>query len=123
MLTLQLKPPTQHHWPINELARFVAWTAVLCSGAQLSCMLMRPIDDATSAVDARTEEAIHNSLREVVEGRTTLLIAHRLSTLRLADRVAVLADGRVIEQGSHDELMKLGGRYARLFELQARAYR
>jgi ATP-binding cassette subfamily B protein len=72
------------------------------------------LDDATSAVDARTEEAIHNSLREVLDGRTTLLIAHRLSTLRLADRVAVLADGRVVEQGSHDELLATSATYRAL---------
>ena len=72
------------------------------------------LDDATSAVDARTEEAIHDALREVLDGRTTLLIAHRLSTLRLADRVAVLADGRVVEQGSHDELLATSSAYRSL---------
>jgi ATP-binding cassette, subfamily B, bacterial len=72
------------------------------------------LDDATSAVDARTEESIHNSLREVLDGRTTLLIAHRLSTLRLADRVAVLADGRVVEQGSHNELLATSSNYRAL---------
>ena len=62
------------------------------------------LDDATSAIDARTEEAIHDGLREVLAGRTTLLIAHRVSTLHLADRVVVLDGGRVVEQGSHAEL-------------------
>jgi ATP-binding cassette subfamily B protein len=62
------------------------------------------LDDATSAVDARTEEAIHDGLREVLPGRTTLLVAHRLSTLHLADRVVVLDAGRVIDSGTHEEL-------------------
>ncbi|MDQ6783348.1 MAG: ABC transporter ATP-binding protein/permease [Actinomycetota bacterium] len=62
------------------------------------------LDDATSAVDARVEEEIHGTLRQVMRGRTTLLVAHRRSTLRLADRVAVVAGGRVIDQGSHEEL-------------------
>ena len=62
------------------------------------------LDDATSAVDARTEEAIHDGLRAVLAERTTLLIAHRVSTLHLADRVVVLDAGRVVEQGTHDEL-------------------
>jgi ATP-binding cassette subfamily B protein len=63
------------------------------------------LDDATSAVDARIEEEIHATLQRVMEGRTTLLVAHRRSTLRLADRVAVVEGGRVIDQGTHDELL------------------
>ena len=62
------------------------------------------LDDATSAVDARTEEAINEGLREVMADRTTLLVAHRRSTLHLADRVVVLDEGRVIDEGTHDEL-------------------
>ncbi len=64
------------------------------------------LDDATSAVDARTEEAINAALRSVLAGRTTLLVAHRRSTLHLADRVVVLDEGGVIEQGTHAELVK-----------------
>ena len=62
------------------------------------------LDDATSAVDARTEEAINEALRRIMAGRTTLLVAHRQSTLHLADRVVVMDDGRVVDEGTHDEL-------------------
>ncbi|MDQ2726276.1 MAG: ABC transporter ATP-binding protein/permease [Actinomycetota bacterium] len=67
---------------------------------------MLVLDDATSAIDARIEEEIHATLRQVMRGRTTLLVAHRRSTLRLADRVAVVDGGRVIDQGSHEELIE-----------------
>jgi ATP-binding cassette, subfamily B, bacterial len=62
------------------------------------------LDDATSAIDARTEESIHDALRTVMEGRTTLLIAHRRSTLHLADRIVVMEHGRAVDDGSHEEL-------------------
>jgi ATP-binding cassette subfamily B protein len=72
------------------------------------------LDDATSAVDARTEQAIHDGLRQVLPGRTTVLIAHRLSTLRLADRVVVLDRGRVVDDGSHEDLLARSAAYRRL---------
>ncbi|MFN8025867.1 MAG: ABC transporter ATP-binding protein [Acidimicrobiia bacterium] len=69
------------------------------------------LDDATSSVDARTEEQIHATLRELMETRTTVLVAHRRSTLRLADRVAVVEHGRAVEEGTHDELFAPSTRY------------
>ncbi|MBO0842534.1 MAG: ABC transporter ATP-binding protein, partial [Nocardioides sp.] len=72
------------------------------------------LDDATSAVDARTEELIHDALRDVLDGRTTLLIAHRLSTLRLADRIALMDEGRISEQGTHEELWATSAAYRAL---------
>jgi ATP-binding cassette, subfamily B, bacterial len=72
------------------------------------------LDDATSAVDATVEEKIHSSLREVMRGRTTLLVAHRRSTLHLADRIALLNEGRVVEQGTHSELAERSALYRSL---------
>ena len=65
------------------------------------------LDEATSSVDTETESKIQEALRELVKGRTTLAIAHRLSTLRHADRLVVLEDGKLVEDGSHDELMEI----------------
>jgi ATP-binding cassette subfamily B protein len=72
------------------------------------------LDDATSAVDSRTEQAIHDELRSVLAGRTTILIAHRLSTLGLADRIVVVEDGRVVEDGTHEDLTASSARYRSL---------
>ncbi len=72
------------------------------------------LDDATSAVDARTEEAIHDALRAVLVGRTTILIAHRMSTLHLADRIVMLDAGRVADQGTHEQLVERSAAYRAL---------
>jgi ATP-binding cassette subfamily B protein len=74
------------------------------------------LDEATSSVDALTEVRISRALTRLAEGRTTIAIAHRLSTAARADRVLVLADGRLVEDGPHDELVTAGGPYARLYD-------
>ncbi len=79
------------------------------------------LDDATSAVDTTTEEAIHAALRSVMHGRTTILVAHRASTVRLADRVIVLDAGRVVDEGRHDELLARSARYRTLLGDEAGA--
>lgn len=79
------------------------------------------LDEATSALDNTTEILIQQALDELCRGRTTLVVAHRLSTIKNADEIAVVSDGRITEQGTHEELLKLDGEYAKLYKLQFRA--
>jgi subfamily B ATP-binding cassette protein MsbA len=76
------------------------------------------LDEATSALDAESEMLVQQALNNLMAGRTTIVIAHRLSTIRRADRIVVLEAGRVVEMGAHHELLRLGGVYRRLYELQ-----
>ena len=76
-------------------------------------------DEATSALDYESERVIQENMTRIAEGRTVIIIAHRLSTLRIADRVITIERGRLIEDGTHDELIRKGGRYAKLYRLQA----
>ena len=93
---------------------------------QLLCiarvMLARPamliLDEATSNIDTRTELLVQRALARLMEGRTSFVVAHRLSTVRDADVICVVADGRIAESGTHDELLAAGGRYKRIYEAQ-----
>ena len=77
------------------------------------------LDEATSSLDARSELTVRQSVRDLRGGRTLIVVAHRLATIRDADRILVLKDGRMAEQGKHEELLRLGGEYARLYAGQA----
>ena len=77
------------------------------------------LDEATSALDSETESTIQKSFERLARGRTTIVIAHRLSTLRNMDRIIVLDNGQVIEQGSHNQLVRSGGVYSRLWKMQS----
>ena len=76
------------------------------------------LDEATSSIDTRTEIMIQEAFDQMMEGRTSFIVAHRLSTIRNADTILVMKDGSIIEQGSHDELMKKGGFYENLYNSQ-----
>jgi ATP-binding cassette subfamily B protein len=76
------------------------------------------LDEATSAVDNETEAALQRSIQRISRGRTTIVIAHRLSTVRHADRIVVLDHGKVVEDGHHDSLVMEGGVYAKLWSVQ-----
>jgi ATP-binding cassette, subfamily B, bacterial len=81
------------------------------------------LDEPTSSLDPEAEAGIFAELKEMLKGRIGIVISHRFSTVRIADRIAVIADGKVTEIGSHEELLRANGRYAQLFELQAAGYR
>ncbi len=81
------------------------------------------LDEPTAALDARSEFEVFERFAELTEGKMALFISHRFSTVRMADRIVVLAGGRIVEEGNHEQLIALGGRYAEMFELQAASYR
>ena len=81
------------------------------------------LDEPTAAMDARAEAQVFEQFQSLAHDRMVILISHRFSTVRMADQILVIQGGRVLEQGSHETLMQLGGHYAQLFALQARGYR
>ena len=81
------------------------------------------LDEPTAALDARAEHEVFQRFTELTRGKTAVLISHRFSTVRMADRIVVLERGALCEVGTHEELVQQNGRYADLFQLQARGYR
>jgi ATP-binding cassette subfamily B protein len=99
------------------------WQKVAIARAYMRDAQVLILDEPTAALDARAEFEVFQRFKEVSEGRTAVLISHRFSSVRMADRILVLANGQVESQGTHDELVAAAGRYAELFELQAASYR
>ncbi len=99
------------------------WQKVALARAYLRDAQILILDEPTAALDARSEFEVFRRFAELTTGRTALFISHRFSTVRMADRVVVLEHGRITEDGSHEQLANLGGRYAEMFELQAMHYR
>lgn len=99
------------------------WQRVALARAHLRDAQLLILDEPTAALDAQSEHEVFEHFGELTRDKMALLISHRFSTVRMADRIFVLEDGRIAEQGPHDQLMKEGGRYAKMFELQAASYR
>jgi ATP-binding cassette subfamily B protein len=99
------------------------WQRVALARAFLRDAPLVVLDEPTAALDPRAERDLFETVASLYRSRCALLISHRLSSVRFAHRICVLAGGRIVETGTHDELLATRGAYAELFELQARAYR
>jgi ATP-binding cassette subfamily B protein len=99
------------------------WQKIAIARAYMRDADVLILDEPTAALDARSEYEVFQRFRDLSNGKTAVLISHRFSTVRMADRIVVMEDGRVTEQGAHAELLAARGRYAELFELQASGYR
>src|SRR5262249_38529755 len=99
------------------------WQKVALARAYMRNAQVLILDEPTAALDARAEYEVFKRFSQLVAGRMAVIISHRFSTVRMADRIVVLTQGRVVEEGSHDELLQRGGVYSELFSLQAEGYR
>lgn len=116
------RTPLSREFPGGRELSGGQWQRVALARALYRDAPLVVLDEPTAAMDARAEHELFASLRTVLAGRSALVVSHRFSTVRSADRIYVLEAGRVVEHGDHDQLMALGGRYAELFRLQAAAY-
>ena len=92
---------------------------LLCIARVMLCLPpMLILDEATSSIDTRTELKIQNAFAKMMEGRTSFIVAHRLSTIREADVILVMRDGNIVEQGKHEDLLRQNGFYAKLYQAQ-----
>ena len=98
------------------------WQKIALARAYMKEAQLLILDEPTSALDARAEYEVFQRFSELTKGKTAVLISHRFSTVRMADRILVLDRGELLEMGSHEELLKIEGRYAELFQLQAKGY-
>ena len=99
------------------------WQKIALARAYLRDAQLLILDEPTAALDARSEFEVFQRFAELTFGKMALLISHRFSTVRMADRIVVLEGGHLVEEGNHSELIALGGRYAAMFEMQAASYR
>jgi ATP-binding cassette subfamily B protein len=99
------------------------WQKIALARAYMRSAQLLILDEPTAALDARAEYEVFLRFNQLMAGRMAVVISHRFSTVRMADRIVVLAGGRVIEEGTHDELVQKGGLYGELFEMQAAGYR
>ncbi len=99
------------------------WQKVALARAYLRDSQLLILDEPTAALDARSEFEVFQRFSELTSGKTALFISHRFSTVRMADRIVVLENGQIAEEGTHEQLTSVGGRYAEMFELQAASYR
>ncbi len=99
------------------------WQKVALARAYLRDAQVLILDEPTAALDARSEFEVFQRFAELTAGKMALFISHRFSTVRMADRIVVLENGKIAEEGSHEQLASLGGRYAEMFEMQAASYR
>jgi ATP-binding cassette subfamily B protein len=99
------------------------WQKIALGRAYMRDAQLLILDEPTAALDARAEHEVFQRFAELTQGKTAVLISHRFSTVRMADRILVIEGGQLLELGSHEELLARAGRYAELFSLQARGYR
>ena len=123
--SLPEKYDTQLHreWSGGIQLSLGQWQKIAISRIFMKDFPLVVLDEPTASLDPKAEYEIYKQFRGLMEGRTSILIAHRFSTVKLADEILVLQDGKIIEKGNHRDLMKLDGEYAKLYSIQAEAYR